>query len=132
MHVTSIEYVNFYFPAALRDEMQFFYSHVLQAQACPTLPSNLLQFHLGTQRIQLTPVPKESGLAPTVRQHVAFNVQGMDRLKQQLTTWDVPFVESHPLAHQQQVLVRDPAGNQLEFLDHAPQHQHADAAEVLA
>ena len=38
-------------------------------------------------------------------------------LKQRLHAFDLAFIESHPDQPAQQVYVKDPAGNQLEFLE---------------
>lgn len=115
MHITTIHHVHFHFPPQSREALRFFYATVLGAQERhSTDRQQLLQFELGQQLLCFSPHSQapQHGAA----QHVAFNVQGIDDLKQRLLAFDQIFIENHSALQTQQVYVKDPAGNQLEFL----------------
>lgn len=116
MHILSIDHIHFNFAPQYREQIRFFYVTVLGARELP-VPENrhVLQFLLGSQRLYFTPQALRQ--SPSAAQHVAFNVQGMGDLKNRLLAFDLVFIENHPAMAAQQVYIKDPAGNQLEFLE---------------
>lgn len=116
MNITSIHHVHFHFPPQSREDIRFFYTKVLGAQEKhSSRRKQLLQFELGPQLLCFTPALQ--GRPHGTAQHVAFNVQGIGDLKHRLHAFDQAFIENHSTAPTQQVYVKDPAGNQLEFLE---------------
>lgn len=116
MIITSVHHIHFQFPAHSKEAIRFFYSTVLGAHELHSPEKKqLLQFEMGAQRLCFTPEAGAASRKPA--QHVAFNVQGIGDLKQRLHAFDLAFIESHPAQQAQQVYVKDPAGNQLEFLE---------------
>lgn len=116
MIITSVHHIHFQFPPQSKEAIRFFYSTVLGAHELPSPErKQWLQFEMGAQRLCFTPESGTAGRTPA--QHVAFNVQGIGDLKQRLHAFDLAFIESHPDQPAQQVYVKDPAGNQLEFLE---------------
>ncbi|WP_291591496.1 VOC family protein [Comamonas sp. UBA7528] len=116
MIITSINHIHFQFPAHSKEAIRFFYATVLGAHELQSSDKKqLLQFEMGDQRLCFTPEAGGTGRKPS--QHVAFNVQGIGDLKQRLHAFDLAFIESHPDQPAQQIYIKDPAGNQLEFLE---------------
>ncbi|WP_370678701.1 VOC family protein [Comamonas sp. GB3 AK4-5] len=117
MNITTIHHVHFHFPPQSREEVRFFYATVLGAQERHSPErKQLLQFELGQQLLCFTPhsqAPRHGAA-----QHVAFNVQDIDDLKHRLHAFDQVFIANHSALQTQQVYVKDPAGNQLEFLEY--------------
>ena len=118
MNITSIDHIHFNFAPQQREPIRFFYATVLGAQELE-VPGRrqVLQFRLGQQTLCFTPQTGAAGHAPA--QHVAFRVEGMGDLKHRFTAFDLDFIENHPAMAAQQVYIKDPAGNQLEFLEPA-------------
>jgi catechol-2,3-dioxygenase len=117
MNITSIHHVHFHFLPQFREEVRFFYATVLGAQERHSPErKQLLQFELGQQLLCFTPHRQapQHGAA----QHVAFNVQDLGELRQRLQRFDQVFIDNHVTAKTPQVYVKDPAGNQLEFLEY--------------
>ena len=118
MIIISVNHIHFQFPPQSKEAIRFFYATVLGAHELHSPETRqLLQFEMGEQRLCFTP---ETGpTVPKPSQHVAFNVQGIGDLKQRLHAFDLAFIESHPDQPAQQIYIKDPAGNQLEFLEPA-------------
>lgn len=116
MQITSVHHIHFQFPAKFKEELRFFYGTVLGAQELPVSQKRqLLQFSLGEQLLCFT--PEANAIQRSAGQHVAFNIQGMAYLKERLRQFGLHFIESAPAQQAQQLYVKDPAGNQLEFLE---------------
>jgi catechol-2,3-dioxygenase len=116
MIITSVNHIRFQFPRRSKEAIRFFYSTVLGAHELHSPEKKQwMQFEMGAQRLCFTPETGTAGRTPT--QHVAFNVQGISDLKQRLHAFNLDFIESPPDKPAQQVYVKDPAGNQLEFLE---------------
>ncbi|MFD2754552.1 VOC family protein [Comamonas terrae] len=127
MNITSVHHIHFNFHPRSREEIRFFYATVLGAhERHAPEKKQLLQFEMGHQLLCFTPDAGPHGRGPT--QHVAFNIEGIGDLRNRLAAFDLSFIESHPEAAQaQQIYIKDPAGNQLEFLERQGRPQ-ADAA----
>lgn len=74
-----------------------------------------LRFVAGHQRIDL--VPTDNWQPNAIPSHLAFEVQGLPTLRNRLLSAHVPLEESRPLVGYLRFYVKDPAGNQLEFLE---------------
>lgn len=74
-----------------------------------------LRFVAGHQRIDL--VPTDNWQPNPIPSHLAFEVQGLPTLRNRLLSADVALEESRPLVGYLRFYVKDPAGNQLEFLE---------------
>lgn len=123
MNITSVHHIHFQFPARCKEELRFFYGTVLGAQELSAPEKRqLLRFEMGEQLLCFTP---EAGTPSRgAAQHVAFNIQGIESLKQRLQDFGLDFIESHPARQEKHVYVKDPAGNQLEFLEGYFASQH--------
>ena len=76
---------------------------------------NALRFVAGTQRIDL--VPTEHWQPAPAVSHLAFEVQDLPALRHRLLQAELPLVEARALPGYLRFYVKDPAGNQLEFLE---------------
>ncbi|MBV8250049.1 MAG: hypothetical protein JO200_16585 [Comamonas sp.] len=117
MNIKSVNHIHFNFHPQSREEIRFFYATVLGAHELRAPEKKqLLQFEMGNQLLCFTPDAGAQGRSRT--QHVAFNVEGIGDLRNRLSAFDLCFIESHPEAVEaQQIYIKDPAGNQLEFLE---------------
>lgn len=119
MIITSIHHIHFEFPSHSREDVRFFYGTVLNAHELPVPEKKqFLQFAIGQQLLCFTPETRASCRKPA--QHVAFNIQGIALLKQRLKNFDLDFIESHPEKPERHIYIKDPAGNQLAFLENHP------------
>jgi catechol-2,3-dioxygenase len=116
MIITSVNHIHFQFPAHSKEAIRFFYATVLGPMSwSPPTPSNCCSSRWASSACASRRRLGATGRKPS--QHVAFNVQGISDLKQRLHAFDLAFIESHPDQPAQQIYVKDPAGNQLEFLN---------------
>ena len=119
MRITSVHHIQLQFPAQSTEDLRFFYSTVLGAQELPVPHQRqLLQFAVGEQLLCFSPAA--SPAPRSACQHVAFNVQGIDDLKNRFQAFGWHIIATQPSStglQAQQVYVKDPAGHQLEFLE---------------
>lgn len=124
MAIHSINHVQLAFPAGTQGQIRNFYSSLLGLRELrqPT-PGPSLHFAAGAQRIEL--VPAERWQAAPSASHLAFEVDNLPELRHRLLQAELPLVENRALPGYLRFYVKDPAGNQLEFLE-------ADTEQALA
>ncbi|CAN7328385.1 glyoxalase [Acidovorax sp. LjRoot118] len=115
MAIHSINHVQLAFPAGAEEPIRNFYSRLLGLPEVHTAAGNALHFAAGTQRIDLVPTDHWQG-APSVS-HLALEVQDLPALRGRLLQAQLPLVENRALPGYLRFYVKDPAGNQLEFLE---------------
>ena len=120
MSIQSINHVQLPFPAGAEAPIRRFYSRLLGLPEVRLNAGNALRFVAGTQRIDL--VPTEHWQPAPAVSHLAFEVQDLPALRGRLLQAQLPLVENRALPGYLRFYVKDPAGNQLEFLepDHTP------------
>ncbi|RYF25006.1 MAG: glyoxalase [Comamonadaceae bacterium] len=116
MAIHSINHVQLAFPAGAEGQIRNFYTTLL---GLPELShpeaSKALHFAAGPQRIEL--VPTERWAPVPVVAHLAFEVDNLPELRGRLLQAELPLVENRALPGYLRFYVKDPAGNQLEFLE---------------
>jgi catechol 2,3-dioxygenase-like lactoylglutathione lyase family enzyme len=115
MAIHSINHVQLAFPAGSEEPIRNFYSSLLGLPEVRLAAGNALHFAAGTQRIDLVPTDHWQG-APSVS-HLALEVQDLAALRGRLLQAQLPLVENRALPGYLRFYVKDPAGNQLEFLE---------------
>lgn len=115
MAIHSINHVQLAFPAGSEEPIRNFYSSLLGLREVRLAAGNALHFAAGTQRIDLVPTDHWQG-APSVS-HLALEVQDLSALRGRLLQAQLPLVENRALPGYLRFYVKDPAGNQLEFLE---------------
>ncbi len=115
MAIHSINHVQLAFPAGSEEPIRNFYSRLLGLPEVRPTAGNALHFAAGTQRIDLVPTDHWQG-APAVS-HLALEVQDLPALRGRLLQAQLPLVENRALPGYLRFYVKDPAGNQLEFLE---------------
>lgn len=122
MPVQAINHVQLPFPVGTGPLIRHFYGELL---GLPELPSGhaggagatgngALRFVAGGQRIDLVP---STGRAAGSVSHLALEVDGLPELRQRLLDAQTAVVESSALPGYLRFFAKDPAGNQLEFLE---------------
>lgn len=115
MAIHSINHVQLAFPAGAEEPIRNFYSRLLGLPEVRVAADNALHFAAGAQRIDLVPTDHWQG-APSVS-HLALEVQDLPALRGRLLQAQLPLVENRALPGYLRFYVKDPAGNQLEFLE---------------
>ena len=115
MAIHSINHVQLAFPAGAEEPIRNFYSSLLGLPEVRLAAGNALHFAAGTQRIDLVPTDHWQG-APSVS-HLALEVQDLPALRGRLLQAQLALVENRALPGYLRFYVKDPAGNQLEFLE---------------
>ncbi|MFN9474856.1 VOC family protein [Acidovorax sp.] len=115
MAIHSINHVQLAFPAGAEEPIRNFYNRLLGLPEVRVAAGSALQFAAGTQRIDLVPTEHWQG-APSVS-HLALEVQDLPALRGRLLQAQLPLVENRALPGYLRFYVKDPAGNQLEFLE---------------
>ena len=116
MAIHSINHVQLAFPAGAEGQIRSFYSALLGlTELRHAATGNALHFAAGAQRIEL--VPTERWAAAPVVSHLAFEVDNLPELRGRLLQAELPLVENRALPGYLRFYVKDPAGNQLEFLE---------------
>ena len=115
MAIHSINHVQLAFPAGAEEPIRNFYSSLLGLPEVRLTAGNALHFAAGAQRIDLVPTDHWQG-APSVS-HLALSVQDLPALRGRLLQAQLPLVENRALPGYLRFYVKDPAGNQLEFLE---------------
>lgn len=115
MPVQAINHVQLPFPVGTGPLIRHFYGELL---GLPELPASIgngaLRFVAGGQRIDLVP---STGRAAGSVSHLALEVEGLSALRQRLLEAQTAVVESSALPGYLRFFAKDPAGNQLEFLE---------------
>ncbi|GAB2471593.1 MAG: VOC family protein [Comamonas sp.] len=118
MPVQAINHVQLPFPVGTGPLIRHFYGELL---GLPELSvgaagagNGALRFVAGGQRIDLVP---STGRAAGSVSHLALEVDGLPELRQRLLDAQTAVVESSALPGYLRFFAKDPAGNQLEFLE---------------
>jgi len=118
MAIHSINHVQLAFPAGAEGQIRNFYSALL---GLPELrhaaTGTALHFAAGAQRIELVPTERARWAAAPAASHLAFEVDNLHELRGRLLQAELPLVENRALPGYLRFYVKDPAGNQLEFLE---------------
>ena len=125
MSIQSINHVQLAFPAGAEGPIRRFYASLLGLTEVRLSAGNTLRFAAGTQRIDL--VPTEHWQPVPAVSHLAFEVQDLPALRHRLLQAELALVENRALPGYLRFYVKDPAGNQLEFLE--PDHEHDNEQE---
>mgnify|MGYP003767880579 CR=1 FL=1 len=124
MHIDSINHIQLNFQSAIKEEIRFFYKDILGfSESNAESKKNMLLFKIGAQHLSFSPVNERLGTS--LAQHLAFNVSDLQELKKKFEALDLSFIESYHTAHAKNLYIKDPAGNQLEFLEPQPLETHA-------
>lgn len=115
MAIHSINHVQLAFPAGAQAQIRHFYHGLLGLNEVHLQPEGTLRFAAGHQRVDLVPTPAGQPL-PAVS-HLAFEVDNLPALRGRLLAAQLPLVENRALPGYLRFYVKDPAGNQLEFLE---------------
>ncbi|MET1114645.1 MAG: VOC family protein [Comamonas sp.] len=122
MSIRGIHHLQLAFRAGREQAMRHFYRDLLGLSELPgarapgaAQRAQTLRFAAGEQRIDLVGVAQWQPL-PAVS-HLAFAVQDLQGLRQRLLAAQLPLVENQCLAGFVRFYLKDPAGNQLEFLE---------------
>lgn len=116
MAIHSINHVQLAFPAGAESLIRNFYCTLLGLpELSHPAASTALHFAAGPQRIELVPTDRRAPV-PAVA-HLAFEVDNLPELRGRLLQAELPLVENRALPGYLRFYVKDPAGNQLEFLE---------------
>jgi catechol 2,3-dioxygenase-like lactoylglutathione lyase family enzyme len=115
MTIQSIHHVQLAFPAGAEAPIRRFYASLLGLPEVRLKADSTLRFAAGTQRIDLVPVEQWQPHPPV--SHLAFEVQDLPAQRRRLLQADLPLVENRALPGYLRFYVKDPAGNQQEFLE---------------
>jgi len=115
MSIHSINHVQLAFPAGAEGRIRHFYGALLRLPEVPAPVGRALRFAAGPQRIEL--VPTEPWQPASAVSHLAFEVEDLPELRSRLLGAELPLVENRALPGYLRFYVKDPAGNQLEFLE---------------
>ncbi|MDR7376370.1 catechol 2,3-dioxygenase-like lactoylglutathione lyase family enzyme [Rhodoferax ferrireducens] len=119
MNIHSIHHAQLAFRAGDEAQIRRFYNQLIGLTEFnygePVDTHAPLRFVAGHQRIDL--VPTDNWQPNPIPSHLAFEVQGLPTLRNRLLSADVALEESRPLVGYLRFYVKDPAGNQLEFLE---------------
>lgn len=120
MSIRGVHHLQLAFRAGNAPAMRHFYRDLLGLSELPGEQAEgaALHFAAGGQRIDLVGVAQWQPL-PAVS-HLAFEVQDLPALRQRLLAAQLPLVENQGLAGFARFYLKDPAGNQLEFLEAEP------------
>ncbi|GAB3364561.1 MULTISPECIES: VOC family protein [Giesbergeria] len=123
MAIHSINHVQLTFPAGAEGQIRNFYSDLLGLPELHYPTSKALRFAAGPQRIEL--VPTERGPATSTAAHLALEVNNLPELRSRLLQAELALVENRALPGYLRFYVKDPAGNQLEFLEPDTEQEYA-------
>ncbi|MCD2512075.1 VOC family protein [Comamonas endophytica] len=117
MSIRGVHHLQLAFRAGCEQAMRHFYRDLLGLSELPgpAPRAATLRFAAGEQRIDLVGVAQWQPL-PAVS-HLAFAVQDVQALRERLLAAQLPLVENRCLAGFKRFYLKDPAGNQLEFLE---------------
>ncbi|GKT20681.1 glyoxalase [Acidovorax sp. SUPP3334] len=115
MAIHSINHVQLAFPAGAEGQIRNFYGTLLGLPELLHPAGNTLRFAAGAQRIEL--VPTDGWQPVPAVSHLAFEVENLPELRGRLLQAELPLVENRALPGYLRFYVKDPAGNQLEFLE---------------
>ncbi len=137
MSIRGVHHLQLAFRAGSAPAMRHFYRDLLGLTELPGDPAEgaakhgaTLRFAAGGQRIDLVGVAQWQPL-PAVS-HLAFEVQDLSSLRARLRAAELALVENQGLAGFARFYLKDPAGNQLEFLEAETVAQPVRAELALA
>lgn len=137
MSIRGVHHLQLAFRAGNAPAMRHFYRDLLGLTELPGDPAEgaakqgaTLRFAAGGQRIDLVGVAQWQPL-PAVS-HLAFEVQDLSSLRARLRAAELALVENQGLAGFARFYLKDPAGNQLEFLEAETVAQPVRAELALA
>ena len=104
MAIHSIHHVQLAFAAGTEGQIRHFYNHLLGLPELAYPVGAGLRFAAGAQRVELLPTER-------------WQVSGLPELRARLLDAEVALVENQALPGYLRFYVKDPAGNQLEFLE---------------
>jgi len=113
--IQRVHHVQLAFPAGSEGQIRNFYHQLLGLPELRQPPSRTLRFAAGAQQIEL--VPTDSNAPASVAAHLAFEVDNLPELRSRLLQAQLQLVENRALPGYLRFYVKDPAGNQLEFLE---------------
>lgn len=115
MGIAAINHVQLAFPAGAEDVIRRFYTGLLGLPEVRLQAGATLRFAAGSQRIDL--VPTEHWQPVPAVSHLALEVQNLPSLRHRLLQAEVALDEARALPGYLRFYAKDPAGNQLEFLE---------------
>ncbi len=118
--VTSLHHVNVTVPQELEAATKHFYGEVVGLQQVPK-PATSRQsgawYQIGEIQLHLSVEDEKSG--PPGSRHVCFTVSDLRKAERKFREAGVEIIpDARPIAGTQRFYVRDPAGNQLEIVQH--------------
>ncbi len=113
--IQRVHHVQLAYPAGAEGQIRNFYHQLLGLPELRQPPSRTLRFAAGAQQIEL--VPTDSNAPAPVASHLAFEVDNLPELRSRLLQAQLQLVENRALPGYLRFYVKDPAGNQLEFLE---------------
>ena len=116
MTIQSISRVQLQYPVGLETEVSHFYGELLGMAPVRIPAGPSLRFAARGQRVELLPVQGQ----PAAPVHLAFEVEDLPTLRNRLLDAALPLEESTALPGYLRFSVKDPAGNQLEFIEPDP------------
>ncbi|WP_332776653.1 VOC family protein [Polaromonas sp.] len=118
MTIHSINHVQLAFPLGRETAIRYFYASLLGLTELPHTTGSTQRYVAGSHRIDLAPT--EQWAEGSALAHLAFEVHDLPRLRERLLAQNIVLDESRPLPGHLRFYVRDPVGNQLEFLQPDP------------
>lgn len=118
MSIHCINHVQLAFPLGEEAEVRRFYGTLVGLTELNYSAGGALHFVAGSQRVDLVPTPHWQ--PPPAASMLAFEVQNLPRLRNQLLAANLPIEERNPLPGYLRFRVLDPAGNLIEFLEPDP------------
>lgn len=122
--IHAINHVQLAFPVGAEAPIRHFYGALLGLSEVRPPHRGALHFAAGRQRIDL--VPAERWQPQPAVSHLAFEVDDLPALRRRLLAAELPLVENSALPGYLRFYVKDPAGNQLEFLEPDAEFIHLD------
>ncbi|ARU04481.1 glyoxalase [Comamonas serinivorans] len=115
LHIHAINHVQLPFPVGEEDSIRHFYGELLGLHELLPAAGRGLRFLAGSQRIDLVPTTAGAGVSGAA--HLALEVCGLPQLRWRLIEGNCQLIENQALPGYLRFYVKDPAGNQLEFLE---------------
>lgn len=126
MNIQSINHVQLPFQPGQEAHMRRFYGELLGLHETPPHGGRALHFLAGAQRIDLVPTARTSDGGVAGAAHLAFEVSDLPQLRWRLLSDNCQLIENQALPGYLRFYVKDPAGNQLEFIEPDDEiHAHA-------
>ena len=124
MSIQAINHVQLPFQLGQEAPMRRFYGELLGLRELQTQGGRGLRFVAGPQRLDLVPASQHAGVSGAA--HLAFEVRDLPQLRWRLLGENCQLIENQALPGFLRFYVKDPAGNQLEFIE--PEELHSEHA----